>query len=214
MKGWRVSWDDARGRDRADTADGDLVLRCVAYRTRTPPPLNIPPQPHLRFVDEPRRTMVLRTHHQMATKRHPPIRCRTHRPPSTNGSDTGTKTLNPSSATNRRPDPQQPHRLPTTNPNSSRVGRVARCQVPGARCRLPVAGRWSVVSGQWSVVSGQWSMLIVSSQAWFHHRPGEIDKCVSVAAHPAGETPVRDTRVRQHPQMPGQRSLPHQLQGT
>ena len=164
MKGWRVSWDDARGRDRADTADGDLVLRCVAYRTRTPPPLNIPPQPHLRFVDEPRRTMVLRTHHQMATKRHPPIRCRTHRPPSTNGSDTGTKTLNPSSATNRRPDPQQPHRLPTTNPNSSRVGRV-----PGARCQ--VLG--PVVTGQcWR------SMLIVSSQAWFHHRPGEIDKCV------------------------------------
>ena len=40
------------------------------------------------------------------------------------------------------------------------------CQVPGAGC-------W------WSVVTGHWwrSMLIVSSQAWFHHRPGEVDKC-------------------------------------
>ena len=43
--------------------------------------------------------------------------------------------------------------------------------MPGA------GGQWSVVSGQWSVVSGQWSVLVVSSQAWFHHRPGEIDKC-------------------------------------
>ena len=34
-----------------------------------------------------------------------------------------------------------------------------------------------------------------------------------VAAHPVGETPVRGTRVRQHSQIPGQRFLPHQLQG-
>ena len=37
-------------------------------------------------------------------------------------------------------------------------------QVSGVRCQVSGAG-------------GQWSVLVVSSQAWFHHRPGEIDKC-------------------------------------
>ena len=32
------------------------------------------------------------------------------------------------------------------------------------RFKVPVAG-------------GQWSVLVVSSQAWFHHRQGEVDKC-------------------------------------
>ena len=57
---------------------------------------------------------------------------------------------------------------PAANPDSLILG-GARCQVPGARCQVPGARcRWSLVTGQcWR------SMLIVSSQAWFHHRPGE-----------------------------------------
>ena len=76
-----------------------------------PSPLPVPLHPDLVVVDEPRRAMVRRAHHEMAPPRHPSKRQRTRRDPSPNGSTPGTTTPAPTSGT--RP----PTRSSTASPH-------------------------------------------------------------------------------------------------
>ena len=82
----------------------------------TPSTVHVPFHTHLRVVDEPRRAMVLRTHHQTDTPRHPPIRSRTHRRHQPMDPTLEPKPQTLHLAQNRRPNLRQPHQLSTTNP--------------------------------------------------------------------------------------------------
>ena len=70
----------------------------------------------LRVVDEPRRAMVLRTHHQTDTPGHPPLGTGTHRRYQPMDPTLEPKPQTVHLAQNRRPNLRQPHQLSTTNP--------------------------------------------------------------------------------------------------
>ena len=88
----------------------------------TPSTVHVPFHTHLRVVDEPRRAMVLRTHHQTDTPRHPPIRSRTHRRHQPMDPTLEPKPQTLHLAQNRRPNLRQPHQLSTTNPRIRTLG--------------------------------------------------------------------------------------------
>ena len=83
-----------------------------------PPPLPLPLHPHLRVVDEPRRAMVLRAHHQEAATLRPPQRQRTRRRHPSLGRPPGTRTPPRSSGT--RPPSRSSNASPATAPPSTK----------------------------------------------------------------------------------------------
>ena len=83
-----------------------------------PPPLPLPLHPHLRVVDEPRRTMVLRADHQEAATLRPPQRQRARRRHPSLGRHTGTRTPPRSSGT--RPPRRSSNASPATAPPSTK----------------------------------------------------------------------------------------------
>ena len=77
----------------------------------TPSTVHVPFHTHLRVVDEPRRAMVLRADHQMATTRHPPIGTRTQRIHQRMDRPLEPRPQTIRLAQNSRPDTQQPHSI-------------------------------------------------------------------------------------------------------
>ena len=100
--------------DNVSTHKTPAVKRWLVAHPRFKPPLH----PHLQLLDEPRRALVLRTHHQMAPTRHPHQRQRPQRLHQHLGRklEPGPQTLH--MAQNRRRDTRQPRLIyPPNSPN-------------------------------------------------------------------------------------------------
>ena len=114
------------------------VKRRLVAHPRFKPPLH----PHLQLLDEPRRALVLRTHHQMAPTRHPHQRQRPQRlNQHLTGSKTGTTTPNPSYGAK----PQT--RYSTTSPHIStefpkQDTRRRRAEPGCSGCRADTTATW------------------------------------------------------------------------
>ena len=108
QRGPRAPRHPRRARQRLHPQDP-----CGQALARRAPPLQAPLHTHLQLLDEPRRALVLRAHHQTGSDAAPTPASNTSKTPSTPGSTTGTTTPNPSYGA--RP----PTRYSTTSPHIS-----------------------------------------------------------------------------------------------